>query len=314
MGRSWPGSAGRGLDGRRLAGHFGRLRLPRRRDVLRRGRPAPGLRLCGPAAADPAPVRRLGGPVRGIADGRPDPARPRDGAHRGPDRADRPRPRRNATGADPGGDHGRPLRLSRRRPSRHHDRAGPARLGDHPVAPGEAARGRRSAPLAGRRRHGGDRPGEQGHAPVPGRGVGGRARPGAALGCRSFAVGLVGDRDRAPVVVAEPRLAGGERLAAAHDGPGHLPVRRRQPRPDRAAAVALQRPVPVPGDRRRSDLGSEVQGGGAVARDRDRRSGGTRPGRRSAAERPTTRSAACRCSWRPGRSSSTAGWLAATRA
>jgi hypothetical protein len=102
---------------------------------------------------------------------------------------------------------------------------------------------------------------------------------GAAVGCRSLALGLVGHRDRAPAVAAEPRLAGGQRLAAAHDGAGHLPIRRRQPRPDRAAPLALHRPVPVSGDRGGSDLGPEVEGGGAVACHRDRRAGRARSGR-----------------------------------
>jgi Dolichyl-phosphate-mannose-protein mannosyltransferase len=69
-------------------------------------------------------------------------------------------------------------------------------------------------------------PGEQGHAPVPGRGAGGGTRPRPALGRRALAVGLGGDRDRVLVVGAEPRLAGGERLAAAHDGLQHRRLRR----------------------------------------------------------------------------------------
>ena len=65
-----------------------------------------------------------------------------------------PRPRRLASCAAPRGDHGVPVGLSRRGPSRHHDRARPARVGARPVAAGAAARRRRSAPLAGGRRRG----------------------------------------------------------------------------------------------------------------------------------------------------------------
>ena len=43
-------------------------------------------------------------------------------------------------------------------------------------------------------------------------------RPHPALGCHPLAVGVGGPRDRAPALGPEPRLAGDERLAAAHHG------------------------------------------------------------------------------------------------
>ncbi len=54
---------------------------------------------------------------------------------------------------------------------------------------------------------------------------------------------------RAPAMGAQPRLAGGEWLAPAHDGPGDRGLRRRQPGPVRAAAVAVHRTAALPGQR-----------------------------------------------------------------
>jgi len=74
--------------------------------------------------------------------------------------------------------------------------------------------------------------------------------PLPALGRRALAVGMVGDRDRTAALGAEPRLASGERLAAAQHGAGHRRVRGRQPRPGRSAALAVQRAAAFPGERR----------------------------------------------------------------
>ena len=199
---------GRRPHGRRVACCRGRLRLPRRRDVLRRRRPAPGVRLCRPAALDAAPVGRVGRPARCLTDRGPRAARHRDGPDRGADRAHRARPGWVAPGADPGRDHGRPVRLPGRGPSRHHHRSRPARLGRHRVAAGEASRRRRPAPLARAGRRDRDRPREQGHAPVPGRGAGGGTRPRPSLGCHPLALGVGGPRDRPPDLGSESRLAG----------------------------------------------------------------------------------------------------------
>ena len=199
------------------------------------------------------------------------------GSDRGPDRAHRARPRWVAAGADPRRDHGGPVGLSGRRSSRHHDRSRPARLGDHHLAAREAPGGRRSAPLAGAGRHDRDRAREQGHAPVPRRGAGGRARPHPPLGCHPLALVVGGDRDRPPHLGPEPRLAGGERLAAAHDGPSDQRIRGRQPRAGRAAPLAVHRTAALPGERRRSGLGALLEGCCTVAGDRDRRTRRARP-------------------------------------
>ncbi len=136
----------------------------------------------------------------------------------------------------------------------------------------------------------------------------------ATLGRGALAVGMGGHRDRAPALGAQPRLAGDERLAADHDGACDRRVRGRQPRPGRAAALALHRAAALPGERRGPGLDAVGEGRGALARDRDRRRRRARASWRSVAARPTTRSAARPCSWRPARSSSTAGWPAATSA
>ena len=197
--------------------------------------------------------------------------------------------------------------------SRHDDRPRPAGLGAHPVAAREAPCWRRPASLAGRGGRGRDRAREQGHRPLPGRRACCRARPRPPLGRRPLAVGMVRHRDRPPALDAQPRLAGGERLAAAGDGPGDRGVRGRQPRPLVPTAVALPRAAAVSGERRRSCLDARSEGGRAVACDRDRRASSPSHSSGSPAARPTTRSAARACSWPPGGSSSTVGWLAGHR-
>ncbi len=198
--RPHAGAAGRRTDVPRTACGVGRLRLPRRRDVLRRRGPAPGVRIRRPATVDAAPLRCVGRAARGLADRHSDPARVRDGPGRGPDRAHRGRPGRNAPGAGPGGGHGRALGVSRRRAPRYDQRARPPRLGGDPLAARQAIRRRRPTPLAGGRRGGRGRPREQGHDPLPRRRTGRGARPRPALGRRALAVGLDGDRDRAPAL------------------------------------------------------------------------------------------------------------------
>ena len=80
------------------------------------------------------------------------------------------------------------------------------------------------------------------------------ARPRPTLGRRPLAVGVGGARDRGPYLGAQPRVAGDERLAAAHDGLADRRVRRRQPRPGLAVALALHGAAALPGERRGSGL------------------------------------------------------------
>ncbi len=110
-------------------------------------------------------------------------------------------------------------------------------------------------------RHDRDRPPEQGHAPVPGRGAGGGTHPHPSLGCHPVALGVGGPRDRPPDLGPESRLAGDERLAATDDGAGDQQIRRRQPGADGAPPVAVHRTAAVPGERRRPGLGARLDVG-----------------------------------------------------
>ena len=186
------------------------------------------------------------------------------------------------------------------RASRHHHRARPARLGGRHVAVGAAARRRRPAALAG------------GGLVA---GIGLENKDTLLFLGAGLAVGLVlarrWDVVRSPWAWAAlgiafllwaPNLA----WQAANGWPqltmavADRRVRRRQPGPDRAAAVAVQRSPAVPGERRRAwRWVLRGEGGGAVAADRDRRPRGARRSSSSAAARRTTRSAAFACSWRP---------------
>ena len=132
-----------------------------------------------------------------------------------------------------------------------------------------------------------------------GRGARRGSRPRPALGRRALAVGVGGRRDRAPALGAEPRLAGGERLAPAHDGAGDRRVRRRQPRAGRAPAVAVHRAAAVPGERRGSRLDARGEGGSALARDRDRRPRRARPRVRQRRQGLLRDRQRRRCSWPP---------------
>ena len=93
---------------------------------------------------------------------------------------------------------------------------------------------------------------------------------------------------------------------------GDRRVRRRQPGPDRAAALAVHRAAALPGERRRAGLGAAREGRGAVAGARDRRTGRDRPGRRHRRQGLLRDRQRRPCSWPPARSSSTAGSRAAT--
>ena len=197
------GPPARGVQCCRAAGGVGCLRFPWRRDVLRRGGSASGVRVRGPAAADPAAVRRVGraaGSLRPLCGYCPALemalvvvlvaliCRDLGGTRRAQILA-------ACTAA-----------LSGYLGAGHLDTTTDPDLLAWAVIVWLVVRlldggDPRQWLAVGR---GGDRTGEQGHRPVPRRGAGRRARPGPALGRHALPVGLGGLGDRRPALGAEP--------------------------------------------------------------------------------------------------------------